>query len=69
MKKVMVTGIFMLCAMGMFSQAKIDKLPKIGQDFLNQHFLLSPYNMWNPIVPGKYGKMICMRSNFPMGWK
>lgn len=38
MKKVMVTGIFILCSIGIFAQAQTDKLPKTAQDFISQHF-------------------------------
>ena len=38
MKKVMVTGIFILCSFGIFAQAQTNKLPKAAQDFISQHF-------------------------------
>lgn len=38
MKKVMVTGIFMCCTVGIFAQAKTDNLPKTAQEFIAQHF-------------------------------
>lgn len=34
----MLTGIFMLCSIVIFAQAKTDKLPKTAQDYINEHF-------------------------------
>lgn len=38
MKKVLFTGIFMLCSIVIFAQAKTNNLPKTAQDYINQHF-------------------------------
>ena len=38
MKKVIVSGIFMLFSIGMYSQTTVNNLPQTAQDFIKQHF-------------------------------
>lgn len=38
MKKVLFTGIFMLCSIVVFAQAQTNNLPKTAQDYISQHF-------------------------------